>query len=346
MFMKTKQRVSAIALAITAFVLLGAGSRPFLAAQKSQHIGIKVEGYAIIVTPDSIMLLDKKNHEIEIRTEKDYTSLVGIAVPVTVWYTTKDGVNHLEDIVYPQSGAFAPADQLGAGIKRIIILPRPQGVDDSDGLTKAISKYLADNAGWYVAPPELASEIAARSQTTSALDAIDSDTGKVDMQRYLAAQRSLTTTIAEETRSDAVLEVRVLKVKAHVRGGVASWDDMTEPVASRATRMLSPFGQLEASGWVYAATADMSFWSKTGNLLWKKRRGFAVLAVQTDMGVKYRPRPLTDVYGNTDAMQRWLRDTLGQLAPPTQATPAGSPQLPPDVQKQLDKAKEGGEGQK
>ncbi len=271
---------------------------------------------------------------------------MGIAVPVTVWYTTKGGVNHLEDIVYPQSASFAPADQLRTGIKRIIILARPEGVDGSDGLIKAISTYLADNAGWFVAPAELATEIASRDLGASPLDAVDPNTGAVDMQRYLNAQRPLMTRIAEETRSDAVLEIKVIKVKAHVRGAVASWDDMTEPVASRATRMLSPFGQLEASGWVYAATADMTLWSKTGNLLWKKRRGFAVLAVQADMGVKYRPRPLTDVYANTAAMQHWLAETLGQLAPPTNAAPAESPQLPPDVQQQIEKAKEGEGGQK
>jgi hypothetical protein len=290
---------------------------------------------------------DKKNREIQILTDKDYTSLVGIAVPVTVWYTTQGGVNHLEDIAYPQGGTFVPADLVRENIKRIIILPRPEGVENSQGLISAISKYLSDNAGWFVAPPELAAEIANHAQApTSSLDAINPNTGEVDMQRYLDPQHSLVMTIAKETHSDAVLEVRIIKVKANVRASIASWDDMTEAVASRKSRVLSPFGGLGGKGWVYAATADMNLWSQTGKLLWKKRRGFAVLGVQSGMGSKYRERPLTEVYQDTDAMQRWLEGTFGQLAPRVKVTPAGAPQISPELQKQLEKAKQAGEEQK
>ena len=84
------------------WVIWGLGTT--LAAPKPQHTGIKLEGYATVVTPNSITVFDKKNQEIEILTDKDYTSLVGIAAPVTVWYTTEGGVNHLEDIVYPTRG--------------------------------------------------------------------------------------------------------------------------------------------------------------------------------------------------------------------------------------------------
>jgi hypothetical protein len=304
------------------------------AAQKPKHAGIKLEGYATVVTPNSITVFDKKNQEIQIQTDTDYTSLVGIAAPVTVWYKTEGGVNHLEDIVYPQSGSFVPADSLRTSIKRIIILPQPEGVDNSEGLIRAISTYLTDNAGWFVAPPELALEIASRTKGAgSPLDAIDPNTGAVDMQRYLAAQGSLVATIAAETRSDAVLEVKVIQVKANVRSSIASWDDMTEPVASRKSRALSPLEPLVGGGWVYAATADMSLWSQTGKLLWKKRRGFAVLAVQSGIGGKYRERPLTEVYSDRVAMEWWLKGTFGQLAPPVKAPAGASPQVSPEVQK-------------
>ena len=304
------------------------------AAQEPQHTGIKVEGFATVVEPDSISVFDKKNREIKILTDKDYTSLVGIAAPVTVWYTTKGGVNHLEDIVYPQGGSFVPTNQLGENIKRLIILPRPEDVENTQGLISAISAYLTDNAGWFVAPPELAAEIASRTHASpSSLDAIDVNTGEVDMQRYLEPQRALMSTIAEESHSDAVLEVRIIKVQANVRASVASWDDMTEPVASMKSRVFSPLTGLEGSGWVYAATADMSLWSQTGKLLWKKRRGFALLGVQSGLGAKYHERPLTEVYANTGAMERWLEQTLGQLAPPRPGTPAGPPQTSPESQK-------------
>ena len=63
------------------------------------------------------------------------------------------------------------------------------------------------------------------------------------MQRYMQLQRSLMTAIAQQTRSDAVLEVRIVKVKASVRSGIASWDEMTEPVMSRKARDLDLMGE-------------------------------------------------------------------------------------------------------
>jgi hypothetical protein len=288
------------------------------------------------VTPNSITVFDKKNDEIEIVTDKDYTALVGIAAPVTVWYTTEGGVNRLEDIVYPnRGGTFVPASSIREGIKRVSILPRVQDVENSEGLIRAISAYLAANAGWFVAPPELASEIASHSNApTSPLDAIDTRTGDVDMQAYLEPERALMTKIAHDTHSDAVLEVKVIKVKAKVRSLIASWDDMTEPVASRSSRELSHLAPFAGRGWVYAATADLSLWSEGGKLLWKKRRGFAVLALQSGVNSKYRERPLTEVYADQHAMQRWLADTLGQLAPPVNDTSVAPPPLSPEPQKQ------------
>ena len=321
-----------------ACVICGCAALSLFAGQKPQHTGTKLEGYATVVTPTSIMVFDKKSHEIEIQTDKDYTSLVGIAAPVTVWYTTEGGVNHLEDIEYPrQGGAFVPPDQVRENIKRIIILPEPEGVENSEGLISAISAYLTENAGWYVAPPELAVEIANRRRSaTSPLDAIDSDTGEVDMQRYLKIQGSVATRIAEETRSDAVLEVRIMKVRANVRGSVASWDDMSEPVGSRSSRVISAFSVRGSKGWVYAATADLSLWSRSGKLLWKKRRGFAALAVQSGMGSTYHERPLTEVYADGPTMRTWLEGTLGELAPPVGASPVADS---PDTRKRADQIK-------
>ena len=315
------------------------GSRASFAAQRPHHDGIKLEGFATAVTPNSITVFDKKNRETEILTDKDYTSLVGIAVPVTVWYTTENGMNRLEDIVYSRKSAtFVPVDSILNNIKRIIILPRSEGVDNSAGLISAISSYLADHAGLFIAPPELAAEIASRSNDpSSSSEAIDPYGSDVDMERYLDAQRALMTEIADETRSDAVLEVRVIRVKAKVRGSIATWDDMKEPVASRTARTLSPFTILGGTGWVYAATADMSLWSRNGQALWKERRGFAVLGMQMAIGSRYRERPLTEVYQDHDVMQRWLSDTLGELAPSIKVAPAPSLQPSSEIQNRLDK---------
>jgi hypothetical protein len=321
--------------------LVGAGAPSLRAVQKKAHTGTKVEGFATVIAPDSITIFDKKSQELKILTDKDYTSLVGIASPVTVWYTTEGGVNHLQDIVYPsRGGAFVPSNTLGENIKRIIILPEVEGVENADGLISAISSYLADNAGWYVAPSGLATEIANRSKAAGApLDAIDPNTGNVDMQRYLLAQGSLVTEIANQTHSDAVLEVKVLKVKANVHDSKATWDDMTEPVASLALRALSPLEVVTGRGWVYAVTADMSLWNQSGKLLWRKRRGFATLAVQSGIGATYRQRPLTEVYAEKDTMATWLGGTLAQLAPSVRISPAETSPLSPEMQKQIEKGK-------
>jgi hypothetical protein len=337
-------RRCALAVAIATF-LLGAAAPLPVAAQKPEHTGTKLEGYATQVTPDSINVFDKKNRELTILTDKDYTSLIKIGAPVTVWYKKESGVYRLKDIVYPQGGVIVPPSPVRERIKRIIVLPRPEGVENCQGLFDAISKYLSDNAGWFVAPPALAQEIASRSKLSSSpLDAIDPDTGQVDMQRYLEPQQYVVMKIAEETESDAVMDVRVIKVKATIRGSVAAWDDMTEPVASRKAHALMPFAG-GGNGWVYAATVDMNLWNRTGKLLWKKRRGFAVLGVQSALGGKFRERPLTEVYQDSGAVEKWLEETLGELAPPVNVKPA-PPQISPDLQKELEKAKKASEEDK
>jgi hypothetical protein len=153
------------------------------------------------------------------------------------------------------------------------------------------------------------------------------------MQHFLQAQAPLVMKIAAETRADAVLEVKVEKVKAEVRGGVASWDNMTEVVAGKGTRALSKLTVTGGRGWVYAATADMNLWSRNGKLLWKQRRGFAALGSQVGMGSSYRARPLTEIYADEEAMQKWLAATLGGLAPPMAPL-----HVSPKLTKQLKKA--------
>lgn len=314
-----------------AFFLCGATAGWLVAVQNPKHTGTKLEGYATAVTPENITVFDKQGQEWKILTDKDYTSIVGLGAEVTVWYTNQGGVFRLENIQYPTESFFLPADRIRENIKRIIILPKSEDVANTSGLFAAISKYLQDNAGWFVAPPELGEEMANRAEnTTSTLDAIDPNTGQADMQQLLDAQGSLVTRIAQETRVDAVLTIQVVKVKANVRRSVASWDDMTELIANNKTRALSKLTIEQGKGWVYAATVDMNLWSPKGKLLWKKRRGFAALALQVSMGSIYRARPLTEVYENRERLDTWLATTLGELAPratvtaPGQVSPAPS----------------------
>lgn len=230
-----------------------------------------------------------------------------------------------------------PTDQPRVNFKRIIIWPRQEDVDNSEGLVSAISQYLTDHAGWFVAPPELAVEIASRTESSvPSFEPIDPDTGEVETQQ---PQSSLLKAIAQQTRSDAVLEVRILKVRATVHDYVASWDDMTERVASRKSRVLSSLVIEGGKGWVSAATADMYLWNPAGKLLWKKRRGFAVLGVKPAMGTKFSERPLTEVYQDSHWMQSWLEGTLGELVPPAGTAPVAQPGLSPELREQVEKAK-------
>jgi hypothetical protein len=321
-----------------AFSLCGATAGWIVAVENPKHTGTKLEGYAIGVTPESITVFDKQGQERKILTDKDYTSIVGLGAEVTVWYKNEGGVYRLEDIQYPSEGFFLPAGRIRENIKRIIILPRSEDVENTQGLFAAIARYLHENAGWFVAPPELGEEIANRAENTpSSLDAIDLKTGQIDMQQFLEAQGSLVTRIAQETRVDAVLAIKVVKVKANVRASVATWDGMTEAVANNKTRALSKLTIEGGRGWVYAATVDMNLWSRSGKLLWKKRRGFAALGFQMGMGSKYRARPLTEVYEDPGAMEIWLATTLGGLAPRATLTAPG--QVSPELRKQLEKAK-------
>ncbi|MGA3168586.1 MAG: hypothetical protein ABSF14_20995 [Terriglobia bacterium] len=321
-----------------AILLFGATAGWLGAVENPKHTGTKLEGYATGVTPESITVFDKQGQERKILTDKDYTSIVGLGAEVTVWYKNEGGVYRLEDIQYPNEGFFLPADRIRENIKRIIILPRSEDVENTQGLFAAISRYLQDNAGWFVAPPELGEEIANRAENTpSSLDAIDPKTGQIDMQQFLEAQGSLVTRIAQETRVDAVLAIKVVKVKANVRGSVASWDGMTEAVASNKTRALSKLTIERGSGWVYAATVDMNLWGRSGKLLWKKRRGFAALGFQRGLGSKYRARPLTEVYEDPEVMETWLATTLGELAPRATLTAPG--QVSPELRKQIENAK-------
>ena len=242
-------------------------------------------------------------------------------------------MNRLEDIIYPhQAAEIVPPDILRMNIKRIIILPRPDGVDDYQELVSA--DFQVPRGQHRVvcgAARACGGDCQPRQRAGFITHAIDPDTGKVDMQHYLEPQGALMAEITGEAHTDAVLEIEISKVKAEVRGGIASWDDRKEPVASTMARALTPIPGL-AKGWVYAASVDMKLWDPTGKLLWRKRRGFATLGEESGLSGKYRERPLKEVYGNSAFMQQWLVDMLSQLAPPVHGVepnsqPAQSPRL-------------------
>jgi hypothetical protein len=304
-----------------------------------------LEGYVTVIEPDSITVLDQRNQVVQIRTGKDLTSQIPVAAPVRVWYTSEGGVNHLEDITIIKEVKSIPTSPIVGSIKRIIILPQVEGVEDTDGLMNAISTYLTDTAGWFVGPPELAQEVATHLQESSpSLDVLDPSSGDFDTDRYMQAQGALAGAVANRTHSDAVLVVRIFKVKAEMKNSIATWDGMKEHVASHKSFIGSPWGG--GKGWVWAATADLRLWSVSGSMIWQNRRGFAVLAMQAGMNSKFQERPLSAVYDDQGRMNKWLQETFAQLTSPGTG-PGGEPsQLSPELQEQINKIKQGGEEQK
>lgn len=135
------------------------------------------------------------------------------------------------------------------------------------------------------------------------------------MERYLQAQRSLIGKVAAETRVDAVLEVSVERVQARFTEQVAHWDGVSETSATKGVRTLTLLSRLPSQGGTPAATVVMKLWSPRGKLLWSNRRGFAILAIQTGVGNRFRDRPLSEVYDNEAGVQAWLALALGALAP-------------------------------
>jgi hypothetical protein len=306
-------------LGLLAVALWLALPAPSGAAEK-QPKPLKVEGLLTEVEPASLTIRDKRGNEVTIRPREDFTEKVAVGAEVTAWYYPKAGVNVLQWLEYPLESSFISPSQFGKDIKKIIILPSSQ-VADADGLFDAMASFLESKVGWYVAPRTLAEEIRRRAgSSSSTLDLIDPATGQVDLDKYAEAHHELIRRLASETRVDAVLEARVEQVQAIFRSQIASWDGVQEPIAGKASRVIGVLSIIPVEGHVPAATVVLKLWDPDAKLLWTNRRGFAVLAVRTGVGSKFRDRPIPEVLQNAESVQKWLGETFGSLLPP--ASPA------------------------
>ena len=299
------------ARALLVLLLLGL---PALAGGRERPPGqLQIRGKTTAVAPTFVTIQDSNGHIVTVVCKEDFTLKVGLGSAVIAWYTPKEGFNNLDWLEYPLENFFVPAESIRSHINKIIVLPN-YGVPDSKGLVDRIAGYLEGNLGWYVAPAMLAEEIRKRSgQSSSTLDAIDPATGQFDMKAYLDSQRRLIEHLASETRVNAVLEVTVEQVMAQFRDQMAAWDGVTEPIASKASRLAGHLMPFTLNGKVPAATVEMKLWDSHGKLLWSNRRGFAVLSVLSGLGDNFRQRPLTEVYQNEVGVNAWLAGALGTL---------------------------------
>jgi hypothetical protein len=289
----------------------------------------EIKGLVLQVEPTRIILQSRDGQSVTLTTFDDYTERVTTGTQVTAWYYPQDaGPDVLKSLDYPPESLFVPVGEIQNRVHRIVLLPRSD-VPDADGLYDAIRDYLHANFGWYVAPQYLAAEVTRKAQRAgSILDATDPKTGRLDLAKYLNKAQGVIPALASGTRSDAVLEIEVVQVKAPVKRLVASWDGVEQPVAGPGMRTVAKFSVLPQRGEVSAATVELKLWDARGKLLWRNRRGLALLQVLAGMGNRLRDRPLPEFLMNTQPVQAWLAAAFKSVGPLTYDSSTSKPEAP------------------
>ena len=275
---------------------------------------LKMVGIATEVTPSTVTVHGEKD-VVTVQTREDFTEKLAPGSAVTAWYHHQEGGEILDWLEYPLESFFIPRNEFPPPLKKVIILPSST-VRDADGLLDAIANFMETRLGYYVAPRVLAEEIRNRTlEAHSTMDAIDPATGQVDISSYTLAQRNLIQKLASETRVDAVLQADVELVQVNFKSYVATWDGVHESVAGKGIRALGVFTPGINDGHVPAATVVLRLWDPNGKLLWRYRRGFAVLARMSGVGHKFRGRPISEALENTAGVQEWLEALFAAFLP-------------------------------
>jgi hypothetical protein len=290
-------------------------------AQK--HETRKEAGLVTDIEAGQITMQSKDGTTLVLTTFEDYRDRVTVGSQVTAWYYPQDaGTAVLKSLDYPAEIMFVPVGEIARRVHRIVLLPNSQ-IDDADPLYDAVRDYLHGTLGWYIAPAYLGKEVRKLAQQSgSMLSAMDSRTGNFDMTAYLNKSESVIARVASETRSDAVLELNVIQVEAPVNRLEASWDGVNEPVAGTAVRTLAKFSMFSRRGDVPAATVELKLWDARGNLLWRNRRGLALLEVMNGKGTRLEERPLSVTLADTQRIQGWMAATFNSIGPGAGPPPA------------------------
>ena len=281
-----------------------------------KHETREVTGVVVGVEANRISLETADGRTVTLTTFEDYSDRVTIGAKVRATYYPQDsGDSVLKSLDYPATSSFVPVGDIQSHVHRVALMPSSQ-VPDADGLFESMREYLHTNFGWYVAPQYLADEVRkSAAHGSSTLDAMDPASGKFDLSKYLGESQGIIPQLASGTRSDAVLEVNVSQVQAPVNRMVASWDGVEEPVSGTTARTLAKFTLFSHKGEVTAATVELKLWDATGKLLWRNRRGLAVLEVLEGKSNHLRQRPLPEFLTNTQAVQAWMAATFKSIGP-------------------------------
>lgn len=284
----------------------------------------KVEGVLTAVEAERITIRDKKGREVSIQPSEDLRENVAVGSEATARYFSVGEVNKLDWLYYPPESSFVPTRDFIPRIKRIILLPS-SAAGDAGPLYGAIENFLRTNFHMIASHRMLAEEIRYRlEKPNSTAPVVDPAKGDADLERASELHRELIRRIASETRADAVLETHIELVEVKLNNQTAYWDDVREPIASKTARAISLISPFPIHGHVPASTAVLRLWDAQGNLLWRQRRGFCVLALQVGIGDKFRERPISEAVENTEGMEAWLKLVFGSWLEARSETQAAS----------------------
>jgi len=296
-------------------------------AREKEEAGVtRAYGYVTKVESNRITIMSLMGNAklLPLTTQEDFTEKVAKGSKVTAWYFEQGGTYTLKWLEYPLENSFTSSRSIRGRVRRAIILPT-SGVPNADALYNATAQFLESNLRWRFAPQTAAEDIRrSKTSTASAEEVVNPSKSQEDPVQEDKDQRQLIPLIARNTKVNAVLEISVEQVAADVKRSVAVWDGVEEPInapkglLASAKSVVTP--QKET---VPAATVAFKLWDSRGKIMWSNRRGFALLALRE--GKELRERPLTEVFQNTENVQRWLEMVFRSILPASSLSPTRSP---------------------
>lgn len=319
-----RQSDSGWKIAVAAAALLAVAIPALASKHSDQHDATEASGVLLKVEPNQLTV-QAAGAPLVLTTTEDYRDEVAVGSQVTASYYPQDnGVNVLKSLSYPAESFFIPVSEIAQRVHRTIVLPNSD-VPDADLLWDSMRDYLQSRFGWYVAPAYLAEEVRRRTALSgSTLDAMDPGSGNFDLSRYLHKSKAVIPSVAAQARVDSVLEADLQQVEAPVSRLLASWDGAEEPLAGATIRTLAKFSVLPRKGEVPASTVTLKLWDAQGRLLWRNRRGLALLEVLEGKSSHLKQRPLPEFLFNGQVVQAWLDSVFQSIPPEAQTEKAGA----------------------
>jgi hypothetical protein len=302
--------------AVVSLICVAANLAPAVpaGAREKQEAGVtQVYGYVTKVESNRITIMSLMGNAklLPLTTQEDFTEKVAKGSKVTAWYFEQGDAYILKWLEYPLENSFTSSRSIRGRVRRAIILPNST-VADADPLYDATAQFLENNLKWRFATRTLVADIRqGKTSTASAAEAVNPSNSPGNPAK---GQTDLIPLIAREAKVNAVLEISVEQVAADVKRSVAVWDGVDEPISAPKGFLASAKSFVTPQkDTIPATTVVFKLWDSRGKLMWSNRRGFALLALRE--GKELRERSLTEVFQNTDNVQRWLQMVFRSIVP-------------------------------